>query len=298
MAPHAAPTTSAAPATAHLSRRARREQERAGVAARLRRGAAAHPALTAGLAGALAIVLPAAGLTLSDAAPAYAAVPTADESVVGVLDRASADAEVDGGVYAGSLTLDAVGAARAELVASSLEIDPAQCAPAQAANGAAAALTAAPGGAGASGVAVPVAEGSYEITSPFGGREHPIFGDARHHDGTDFAAPAGTPISAVAAGTVIHSGDNIGAPGTLVVIEHELGGQVWTSWYLHMYEQDIAVSAGQQVEAGQLVGLVGSAGNSTGPHLHLEIHEGPGTGGQAVDPLPWLAQHSASAATC
>ncbi len=243
--------------------------------------------------GGLTVGLPLAGMSgigLPSASAAPAPV-VAQANLVDVLDTASATAALEGG-QATSLTMDQAGQARVELVAASREIGTTPtCAPAAGANGVAAAMTTEVAAAPA--VVQPMTAGSYEITSGYGGRIHPIFGVARMHEGVDYAAPAGTPIHAVAAGTVIHSGPNIGAAGTLVVIEHELDGQVWTSWYLHMYSQDIAVTEGQQVRSGDLVGLVGSAGNSTGPHLHLEIHQGPGTGGATVEPTSWLAQHGA-----
>lgn len=243
--------------------------------------------------GGLTVGLPLAGMTGTGIAPASAAPApiAAQASLVDVLDTSSATAELEGG-RASSLTLDQAGQARVQLVAASLEVGTTTtCTPAAGANGVAAAMTTEPAAAPA--VVQPMTAGSYQLTSGYGGRIHPIFGVARMHEGVDYAAPAGTPIHAVAGGTVIHSGPNIGASGTLVVIEHEVEGQVWTSWYLHMYSQDIAVTEGQQVQAGDLVGLVGSAGNSTGPHLHLEIHSGPGTGGDSVEPTSWLTQHGA-----
>jgi murein DD-endopeptidase MepM/ murein hydrolase activator NlpD len=116
------------------------------------------------------------------------------------------------------------------------------------------------------------------LTSSFGPRIHPITRRAQHHSGVDFGAPSGTPIQSAAAGTVTFAGER-GSYGNLVIVDH--GGGVETR-YAH--QRDIAVRAGQRVEAGQLLGTVGSTGRSTGPHLHFEVRRD----GQAVNPLPWL----------
>lgn len=288
------------------SRRARRDAERAAqmqarVASgwsgvrRPRRGGrvSARSAALATLGG-LAVGLPLTGLFGTGLTPASAAqpavVPAAPQSVLQTLNEASASAELEGTARASALELDEAGVERARIVAASNSLPADTCAVPSAANGTAAAI--APG-VQAPAVVNPLVAGTYSLSSAYGPRVHPIFGVGRMHEGDDYAAAPGTPIHAVAAGTVIHAGANIGQPGTLVVVEHELDGEVWTSWYLHMYAEDIAVAEGDTVAAGQLIGLVGSAGNSTGPHLHLEIHEGPGTGGAAVDPGAWLAERGA-----
>lgn len=243
--------------------------------------------------GGLAVGLPLAGLVGSGVTPAFAStssVAAADTTVLQTLNEASATAETEGGARATSLTIDDAGKDRARIVAATNELPAQVCADPTAANGALAAI--APSAENA--VVSPLDAGTYLISSTFGPRIHPIFGVGRMHNGDDYAAPAGTPIKAVAAGTVIHSGANIGQPGTLVIIEHELDGETWTSWYLHMYAKDIVVKEGQKVLAGDLVGLVGSAGNSTGPHLHLEIHQGAGKGGKPVNPAQWLAERGAA----
>ncbi len=119
--------------------------------------------------------------------------------------------------------------------------------------------------------------GYYEITDPFGYRIHPITGKRSLHTGADIAAPGGTPIKAAGAGTVISSGWN-DAYGNMVIIDH--GGK-YSTLYGHMSRQ--AVSAGETVAAGQVIGYVGSTGWSTGYHLHFEIR----VDGNAVDPLPY-----------
>ncbi|OKL53577.1 hypothetical protein BSZ39_08750 [Bowdeniella nasicola] len=138
-------------------------------------------------------------------------------------------------------------------------------------------------------VVMPMTAGSYRNTSPYGTRVHPIFGTVSKHEGTDMAAPVGTPIHAVADGTVIHAGNGIqGRSSMLVIIEHEINGQKVQTWYVHMFRNGVYVSEGQKVKAGDVIGGVGNYGNSTGPHLHFEVHTGPNM--QTVDPLPWLKQ--------
>lgn len=110
------------------------------------------------------------------------------------------------------------------------------------------------------------------VTSGFGLRW------GRMHEGLDIGAGSGAPIRAAAAGTVSHAGW-LGGYGNLVVVEH--GGGLATA-YAH--QQRIAVSVGQTVGQGQLLGEVGSTGNSTGPHLHFEVR----VNGSAVDPLGYL----------
>ncbi|WP_236355666.1 M23 family metallopeptidase [Exiguobacterium chiriqhucha] len=91
------------------------------------------------------------------------------------------------------------------------------------------------------------------------------------HNGLDIAAPVGTPINAAQTGTVTTAGWG-GAYGNHVIITHVLNGQVWTTVYAHM--SSVSVSAGQRVTQGQHIGGMGSTGNSTGSHLHFEIHRG------------------------
>lgn len=100
----------------------------------------------------------------------------------------------------------------------------------------------------------------------------------RMHEGIDIAAALGTPVHAAAGGTVIHAGW-LGGYGNLVVVDH--GGGLATA-YAHA--SAILVVMGQQVSQGETVSLVGSTGNSTGPHLHFEVR----VNGTAVDPLLYL----------
>jgi murein DD-endopeptidase MepM/ murein hydrolase activator NlpD len=110
------------------------------------------------------------------------------------------------------------------------------------------------------------------VTSPFGWRW------GRMHEGIDIGASSGTPIHAAASGTVIYCGWMEGY-GNLVVVDH---GNGLATAYAH--QSAIAVTCGQGVAQGQVVGYVGSTGHSTGPHLHFEVR----VNGSAVDPLGYL----------
>ena len=103
------------------------------------------------------------------------------------------------------------------------------------------------------------------LSSPFGMRKHPILGFNKHHNGTDFAAPTGTPIMASGTGTVIKAGW-CGAGGKCVRIRHNTS---YTTGYGHMSK--IATRSGRRVRQGQIIGYVGSTGQSTGPHLHYTV---------------------------
>lgn len=132
---------------------------------------------------------------------------------------------------------------------------------------------AAPSGSG--GMIWPV---SGPITSPFGWRTHPIFGNQRFHSGLDIGADYGVPIHAAKAGTVSHAGW-IGGYGNTVMIEH--GDGIVT---LYGHNQSLNVSVGQQVSQGQVIAYCGSTGNSTGPHCHFEVR----LNGEPVSPYNYL----------
>jgi len=140
-------------------------------------------------------------------------------------------------------------------------------------------------------VVFPLPSGTWVRTSGFGIRVHPITGVRKLHTGADFAAPAGTPILAAADGRVAFAGPSAGY-GNLILIEHTVSGQRMASGYAHMYSSGIHVRAGDTVTAGQHIGDVGSAGYSTGAHLHFEIRPG-GAQSAPVDPKPWLAAQGA-----
>ncbi|MBF2036099.1 MAG: peptidoglycan DD-metalloendopeptidase family protein [Leptolyngbyaceae cyanobacterium T60_A2020_046] len=127
------------------------------------------------------------------------------------------------------------------------------------------------------------------ISSLFGWRTHPIFGDQRFHAGTDLAAPTGTPVLAVKAG-VVSTANYLGGYGLTVILRHEDGTQ--ETRYAHLSR--IMVNPGEAVEQGDVIGLVGSTGNSTGPHLHLELRELTAQGWVLVNPDEMLAYASAS----
>ena len=116
------------------------------------------------------------------------------------------------------------------------------------------------------------------VTSAYGWRIHPTMGDKRFHTGVDFAAPQGTPIYAIASGTVTSAYYNT-ANGYMVSIAH---GGGYGSLYAHMTHY--VVSAGDSVSQGQVIGYVGSTGWSTGPHLHFEVH----VNGSAVNPMDYV----------
>ncbi len=116
------------------------------------------------------------------------------------------------------------------------------------------------------------------ITSGFGERVHPVLGTVRMHAGVDMHADYGSPIAAAAAGEVVWAGWRDGY-GNTVIIDH---GNRFATLYAH--QSVVRVSVGQTVEAGQVVGEVGSTGLSTGPHLHFEVR----VLGTPVDPAPYL----------
>lgn len=139
---------------------------------------------------------------------------------------------------------------------------------------------------------MPLAEGSYRTTSQYGYRS--LFGRYAKHEGLDMAAPAGTPIHAIADGVVEYTGPGkSGRSSMLIIIKHEIDGKTVRSWYVHMYSYGVYTTPGQQVRAGQVIGAVGSNGFSTGPHLHLEIHLDDNL--TTTDPASWLAANGAVA---
>ncbi|WP_407396691.1 peptidoglycan DD-metalloendopeptidase family protein [Anaerovibrio sp.] len=107
------------------------------------------------------------------------------------------------------------------------------------------------------------------ITSPFGYRVHPVYGEGRGHKGVDIGVDYGTPVGAAAEGVVRFAGWDTSGFGYLVVIDH--GGGV-SSWYGH--NSEVCVKDNQPVKQGQLIAYAGSTGISTGPHCHFEVREG------------------------
>lgn len=116
------------------------------------------------------------------------------------------------------------------------------------------------------------------LTSSFGYRTHPIFGDTRLHTGIDIGAGYGAPVIAADGGTVIFAGVMSGY-GNAIVVDH--GGGLATT-YNHL--SAFYVAGGQTVARGSHIGAVGCTGYCTGPHLHFEVR----INGDPVDPMPYL----------
>lgn len=116
---------------------------------------------------------------------------------------------------------------------------------------------------------------SYRLTNTFGMARS--YYSSGYHTGLDFAAPSGTPIMSIANGVVTEVGYD-GSYGNKVVVTLEDGTELW---FAHM--SAFGTSAGETVRAGEVIGYVGSTGNSTGPHVHVEVRPGAG---DPVDPYP------------
>lgn len=124
-----------------------------------------------------------------------------------------------------------------------------------------------------------------KLASGFGPRAAPCSGCSTFHEGTDFDPGFGAKIHAIAAGVVVEAANpGYGSLGTYVVIRHVIGGQTIESAYGHMQAGSMPLAVGDKVTVGQIIGLVGSTGASTGPHLHFEIR----INGAAINPLPWM----------
>ncbi len=124
---------------------------------------------------------------------------------------------------------------------------------------------------------LPVA--GYHLTGRFGASSGLW---ASTHTGLDFAAGEGTEIRSIGPGVVLSAAYD-GAYGNKTVVRLDDGTVLW---YCH--QSEFAVDPGQRLAPGDLVGYVGSTGNTTGPHLHLEVHPG---GGDPIDPEAWLPEH-------
>lgn len=121
------------------------------------------------------------------------------------------------------------------------------------------------------------------VTSDYGWRVHPITGETAFHAGIDLGAPMGTPVLANNRGRVEYAG-LAGTYGNLVEINHGS----FSTRYAHL--SAIGVSGGQSVKKGQVIGLVGSTGRSTGPHLHFELLLSSGQGLVSTNPAPFLGK--------
>ena len=116
------------------------------------------------------------------------------------------------------------------------------------------------------------------VTSLFGNREHPRSGEHQFHTGVDIATESGRPVKATADG-VVSFADWSGGSGNLVAIEHGFG---FSTYYAH--NRKLSVRIGQTVKRGDVIGYVGSTGNSTGPHVHYEVWKG----GKPMNPSGYL----------
>ncbi|MGV9481403.1 M23 family metallopeptidase [Gordonia aichiensis] len=124
----------------------------------------------------------------------------------------------------------------------------------------------------------PIPLGEYQFTSGFAMRWGSM------HGGVDFAAPLGTPIHAATDGVIKEAGPASGF-GNWIQVQAPDGT---ITVYGHMFSSGVLVQKGMTVRAGQLIGLVGSDGQSTGPHCHFEVWK---NGTTKIDPAPWLAEH-------
>ncbi len=115
------------------------------------------------------------------------------------------------------------------------------------------------------------------LSSHFGMRRHPIQGYNRLHKGTDFAAPRGTPIYAAGDGVIARQYRSP-SYGNYILIRHN---STWQTAYAHMHNFATGMREGRRVRQGEVIGYVGTTGNSTGPHLHYEVLQN----GNAVDPM-------------
>ncbi len=239
-------------------------------------------------AGTLALLTPLANLGLTNLR-AQAAPPLSASIVGGTEHSATLPPSLSGSATAGikSATNSAAAEAASHPIAASCSADSAQ--------GVRAAFVKDD----ADLVVYPIARGSYTLSSHFGYRSDPFSGTRTYHAGEDFAAAYNTPILAIADGTVIHAGAGIrGRSSNLIIVEHTIGGHTYQSWYIHMFNDGVLVTKGDKVKAGQQIGRVGSNGYSTGPHLHLEIHDpsaftGENSETDLMDPLTFLRDNSA-----
>lgn len=120
------------------------------------------------------------------------------------------------------------------------------------------------------------------ITSGFGMREHPVFKIRSFHSGIDIAAPLNSPVIASNSGKIIYTGLRSGY-GNMVIINHgNLNGMFITSIYGHLSK--ILVINNQTVKKGQIIGLEGKTGTTTGPHLHFELRKD----GKPVNPVNFV----------
>lgn len=128
----------------------------------------------------------------------------------------------------------------------------------------------------------------HAVVSPFGLRQLPWEGNGRLHEGVDISADSGSPVVAVADGTVVEAGTK-GGYGRYVAVRHAAG---LTTFYAHLGGISAGVKPGLAIKAGQRLGQIGSTGVSTGPHLHFEIRDPQG---RPLDPSMFLGKAFAEA---
>lgn len=129
---------------------------------------------------------------------------------------------------------------------------------------------------------------STPVSSPFGFRIPPCAGCSSYHEGVDLTPGVGYKIEAIADGVVTDVGNPSGGLGVYIVIEHQIEGKVVSSVYAHMALGSMHYQIGDKISRGDIVGAVGSTGQSTGPHLYFAIRLG---GTRAIEPMAWLKDH-------
>ncbi|MCR2799505.1 MULTISPECIES: M23 family metallopeptidase [unclassified Microbacterium] len=244
-----------------------------------------------------AIVAMVVGLIATVALPAYAATTRpVDQAEAVTLHQAAAD-NAQSLVVASEATPEALdrysysATTPEEIEKKKAEEAAAEAAAARAAATAAAATTARRTGSVASVDLSMTAAGSGEVRWPvasFNYQSYNLFGGYAGHKGFDMMTGTGTPIFAAASGVVRTSTDGGGSYGAVVMIDSVVGGQKVSTTYAHMSYGTRVVSAGQTVEAGQLIGQVGQTGYATAPHLHFEVQ----VNGSYIDPLAWLQSNA------
>lgn len=122
----------------------------------------------------------------------------------------------------------------------------------------------------------------YRLTATFG--QAGSMWSSGYHTGLDFAAPVGTPLVAVAHGTITEINANDAAYGNWTIMTLDDGTEIW---YCH--QTTVEVEVGDEVDPGEQIGTVGSTGNVSGPHLHLEVH--PDGAEEGIDPATVLEDH-------
>ncbi len=119
----------------------------------------------------------------------------------------------------------------------------------------------------------------FRITSKFtNSRYHPVLKRYRAHHGIDYAAPTGTPVKSIGAGTIVGKGFQAGGGGNFLKVKHN---SVYTTTYMHLSRFHKGIQVGSNVQQGEVIGYVGSTGLSTGPHLDFRVHKN----GEPIDPL-------------